>query len=173
MTIHPGHPFAQPEDARDQVRRLRGRLGGAVSLWTSGTGAARAGLTVSSVMIAAGEPGRVLGLIDPDSALVDTLAQTHTAVVALLEWPHRNLADAFAGVAPAPGGLFAQAAFAETAWGPLLEGVRTWAGVRVEEVREVGWSQLVTATIEQVSIGPEERPLEHRRGRYQEPTAHK
>lgn len=166
MTIHGGHPFAQPDDARDQVRRLRGRLGGAVSLWTSGSGAQRAGLTVSSLMVATGEPGRVLGLIDPDSTLADTLDDSGVAVVALLEWPHRDLADAFAGVAPAPGGLFAQARFDDTSWGPLLTGVTTWAGVRVETVTEVGWSRLVTASIETITVGAEEHPLEHRRGRY-------
>ena len=36
MTIHSGHPFADPEP--DPVRRLRGRLGGAVTLWTTGDG---------------------------------------------------------------------------------------------------------------------------------------
>lgn len=166
MTIHGGHPFAQPAGDRDQVRRLRGRLGGAVTLWLTGTGAARAGLTVSSLMVAGGEPGRVLGLIDPDSDLADELAETGVAVVALLEWPHRDLAEAFAGVAPAPGGLFAQAEFTDTEWGPLPAGVTTWAGVRVEDVREVGWSQLVTARVETITIGDEDRPLEHRRGRY-------
>lgn len=166
MTIHGGHPFAQPESERDQVRRLRGRLGGAVSLWLTGAGPDRAGLTVSSLMVASGEPGQVLGLIDPDSDLADALTETQVAVVALLEWPHRELADAFAGVAPAPGGLFAQAEFTDTPWGPLPLGVTTWAGVRVEETRDVGWSQLVTATIETVTIGEETRPLEHRRGRY-------
>ena len=33
MTIHSGHPFPTPDDP---VRRLRGRLGGTVSLWTAG-----------------------------------------------------------------------------------------------------------------------------------------
>ena len=46
MTIHSSHPFADGE--RDEVRRLRGRLGGAVTLWTTGEGRSRAGLTVTS-----------------------------------------------------------------------------------------------------------------------------
>ena len=36
MTIHTSHPFADPEP--DPLRRLRGRVGGAVSLWTAGRG---------------------------------------------------------------------------------------------------------------------------------------
>ena len=38
MTIHSEHPFLEPEAERDPVRRLRGRLGGAVTLWTAGDG---------------------------------------------------------------------------------------------------------------------------------------
>ena len=46
MTIHTEHPFDTPDEDRDQVRRLPGRVGGTVSLWTSGAGIERAGLTV-------------------------------------------------------------------------------------------------------------------------------
>ena len=117
MTIHSGHPFLEPPADRDPVRRLRGRLGGAVSLWATGSEDARAALTVSSVLVAAGEPARLLGLIDPDSDLATTVASTGTAVVALLQWPHRDLADAFAGVAPAPGGAFRLGTWSQTPWG--------------------------------------------------------
>ena len=169
MTIHDTHPFLDPESERDQFRRVRGRLGGAVSLWTTGTGRDRAGLTVSSLMVAGGEPGRILALLDPDSDLADALERGSALVVHLLAWEHRDLADAFAGTAPAPGGPFAQAAWAETSWGPVLESATTWAGARVESLAEVGWSRLVTATVEHVEIGADDEPLTHRRGRYQRP----
>ena len=118
MTIHDEHPFAEPEDRRDPVRRLRGRLGGAVSLWTAGSGRSRAGLTVSSLLVLPGEPARLLGLLDPDSDLADTLAATGRCVVALLRWEHRDLAEQFAGLAPAPGGAFRQAEFVDSRVGP-------------------------------------------------------
>lgn len=35
MTIHPEHPFATPAGAREPLRRLRGRLPSAVSVWTT------------------------------------------------------------------------------------------------------------------------------------------
>ena len=63
MTIHSTHPFADPDP--DPARRLRGRLGGAVSLWTAGEPEETrgwAGLTVSSLMLAGGEPARLLAL---------------------------------------------------------------------------------------------------------------
>lgn len=168
MTIHDSHPFVDPE--RDPVRRFRGRLGGAVTLWTAGEAAARAGLTVSSLMVAHGESARLLALVDPDSDLADAVGETGRAVVTLLAWEHRDLAEMFAGTAPAPGGAFRQAAFEQTAWGPVLAGPRTWAGVVLEDTRTVGWSSLLTCRVEEVAIGDDDRPLVHRRGRYVRPT---
>jgi flavin reductase (DIM6/NTAB) family NADH-FMN oxidoreductase RutF len=168
VTIHAGHPFLDPEP--DPVRRLRGRLGGTVTLWTSGDDDERAGLTVSSLMVANGEPPRVLALLDPDSDLADVLARTGRSVVQLLAWQHRDLAEAFAGTAPAPGGPFRMADFEPTTWGPRLVGAPTWAGVSVESTSTVGWSTLVTGVLDEVSVGDDASPLVHRRGRYVRPT---
>ena len=171
MTIHSGHPFSDPEPDRDPARRLRGRLGGAVTLWTTGTGSARAGLTVTSLLVAHGEPARVLGLLDPEADLVGALEETGTAVVALLAWPHRDLADAFAGVTPAPGGPFRLGTWTDSMWGPVLDGVPAWAGIRVERPpTEVGWSLLVEGVVEHVEILDDAEPLVHRRGRYVRPS---
>jgi len=167
VTIHAEHPFLDPDP--DPVRRLRGRLGGTVTLWTAGTDDARAGLTVSSVMVANGDPARVLGLLDPDSDLADALVRTGRGVVQLLGWRHRDLAEAFAGTAPAPGGPFRMADFEPTAWGPRLVDAGTWAGVSVESASPVGWSTLVTCVLDEVSVGDDVAPLVHRRGRYVRP----
>ena len=167
MTIHTTHPFADPDP--DPARRFRGRLGGAVSLWTAGDETSRAGLTVASLMVAGGEPARVLALVDPDSDLADVVARTGRAVVQLLSWAHRDLAEAFAGAAPAPGGPFRTAAFESTPWGPRLADATTYAGVSVEAGVEVGWSLLLTCVVEEVVVGDDPQPLEHRRGRYVRP----
>ena len=171
VTIHSDHPFLPPEDERDPARRLRGRIGSTVSLWTAGEGRSRVGLTVSSYLVSPGEPAAVLALLDPDSALVERLRETRSAVVQLLEWRHRDLADAFAGVAPAPGGVFRLGEWDQTEWGPRLSGASAWAGVRLagSEPRMVGWSLLVEAAIEDVAIRAEDKPLVHRRGRYLRP----
>lgn len=169
VTIHSEHPFLEPESQRDIARRLRGRLSAAVSLWTSGVGPERAGLTVSSLMVATGEPAKVLALVDPDSDLLETLTETRRAVVHLLRWEHHQLADVFAGVVPAPGGPFTQASFTQTEAGPRLDSATTWASVTLESVRDVGWSALVTCTLDGAVIGEEPDPLVHRRGRYQPP----
>ncbi|MDX6326835.1 MAG: hypothetical protein QOK15_3189 [Nocardioidaceae bacterium] len=179
MTIHAGNPFLEPESERDPARRLRGRIGGAVTLWTTGGGTSRTGLTVSSVLVATGAPAHVLGLVDPDSDLALAVEDTRTAVVAVVEWRHRHLAVAFAGVAPAPGGVFRLGTWTETSWGPLLDGVSAWAGIRFDEPgRAVGWSVLLDGLLEHVDVsaagsGPDEdagdEPLVHRRGRYLRP----
>ncbi|MBA2952274.1 flavin reductase [Nocardioides sp. MAH-18] len=167
MTIHDTHPFADPEP--DPVRRFRGRLGGPVSLVTTGAAADRAGLTVSSLMVANGSPARVLLLVDPDSDLADAVASSGTAVVQLLSWGDRDLAEAFAGTAPAPGGPWRLGTFEDTEWGPRLSSAATWAGVRVESTSTAGWSSLLTCVVESIEVGADDEPLISRRGRWVRP----
>jgi flavin reductase (DIM6/NTAB) family NADH-FMN oxidoreductase RutF len=165
MTIHSEHPFRDPDP--DPARRFRGRLGGAVTLWTAGGDrVAPAGLTVSSVLLANGEPPSVLALLDPDSDLAEALEGTGRAVVALLGRRHRDLAEAFAGLAPAPGGPFRQASFTATSWGPRLDGAGTWAGVALADSRPAGWSTLVTCTVEHLEVDDDGDVLLTHRGRY-------
>lgn len=171
MTIHTSHPFAGAEP--DPARRLRGRIGGGVTLWTAGddagtaAGVGRAGLTVTSVMVALGPEPRLLALIDPDSDLLRVVRTTGRAVVQLLCWSDRQLAEAFAGTAPAPGGPFRQAAFTTTPYGPLLAGTAAHAFVSLVGEREVGWSVEAETRIDEVVLGQEEQPpLLHRRGRF-------
>jgi len=163
MTIHSSDPFATPEDQRSPVRRLRGRLPSPVTLWTADP---HAGLTVSSAEIVDGDPARLLGLVDEESELWDAASATGRFVVFPLSKDDQQLADRFAGLLPAPGGLFAGAEWTATEWGPVLAGRATWAGCRVDAARPFGWSMLVEATIEHVEVGPDEPPLLHYRGRY-------
>lgn len=165
MTIHSDHPFVPPEGERDPLRRLRGRLPSPVSVWTTGSGRDRAGLTISSLLVAGGEPGRVLGLVDEDSDFWD--ADPATWVVNVLGTDHRFLADAFAGTAPAPGGPFTIGSWGDTEWGPVLAGVAGWLGVRRAdtEPRPVGWGLLVEGVVERAEVGDVDA-MAHVRGRY-------
>jgi flavin reductase (DIM6/NTAB) family NADH-FMN oxidoreductase RutF len=173
VTIHSSHPFDSPGADRDPARQLRGRVGTTVSLWTAGSGRGRAGLTVSSYLVAAGDPSRIVAVLHPESDLLERLEEVGTAVVALLDWRHRELAEVFAGLMPAPGGPFRSGEWRDTDWGPLLTTLTTWAGVRLDPgaTRDVGWSRLVEVVIEHVEIGDDAEPLVHRRGRYQRPPA--
>jgi flavin reductase (DIM6/NTAB) family NADH-FMN oxidoreductase RutF len=169
--IHGDHPFLPPPDQRNPIRRLRGRLTAPVTLWTAGaasdpTPGARAGLPVSSLLVADGDPGLVVGLVDDNSELWDVLESTGRFAVSVLRWEHRALADAFAGVAPAPGGPFRLTEWSATDWGPVPATVQTWAGCRLLQARPLGWALAVEAEIEHVVLGDEPDPLLHRRGRY-------
>jgi flavin reductase (DIM6/NTAB) family NADH-FMN oxidoreductase RutF len=169
MSISSEHPFLPPESERSPVRRLRGRLPAPVTVWTAGSGSDRAGLTVSSLLVADGEPGYVVGVLDPLSELWDAVRGTGRAVVNLLDWPHRQLADAFGYVAPAPGGPFRLGEWTETEWGPALAGAGGWAGCQLADrpVSELGWGLLVQLQVVHTVFGDDGGvPLVHRRGRY-------
>jgi 3-hydroxy-9,10-secoandrosta-1,3,5(10)-triene-9,17-dione monooxygenase reductase component len=161
--IHSSDPFATPEQDRSPVRRFRGRLAAAVTLWTA---PGPAGLTVSSMLVADGEPGRVLGLIDAESEFWDAADRARRFAVVPLGVDDQQVADRFAGLMPAPGGLFASGGWIDTEYGPVPVGAGTWAGCRLESDKPTGWALLVEATIETVRLDDTPVPLVHFRGRY-------
>jgi flavin reductase (DIM6/NTAB) family NADH-FMN oxidoreductase RutF len=171
MSIHSEHPFLPPDDARNPLRRLRGRMPLPVTVWTAALDGRRVGWAVSSVLLADGEPPEVVGLLDEDSELADAIVQTRTFAVNLLGWNHRSLADAFAGVMPAPGGAFRLGEWADTTWGPVLSGATGWVGARLleGEPEHAGWALLVRATVEQVQLDePRDGILGYLHGRYRQ-----
>lgn len=169
MTIHASDPFATPDEARSPLRRLRGRMPAAVTLWTVYDRDRRpVGLTVSSTVVVEGEPGRLLGVLDEESALWEALDLGAPFAVMTLGLADRQLADAFAGLMPAPGGPFASRAWQETEYGPVLPGAAAWAGCRLDGASQVGWSRLAEAVIERVELATDDVsvPLLQWRGRY-------
>jgi 3-hydroxy-9,10-secoandrosta-1,3,5(10)-triene-9,17-dione monooxygenase reductase component len=171
VTIHTSDPFATPDDQRSAVRRLRGRLPSPVTIWTAGVGAGRAGLTVSSVLVVDGDPGRVVGVIDDESELWDALKATGRCAITMLHAGDHLLADRFAGLLPAPGGQFSQGSWLDTDFGPILADATTWVGVDLTAARPYGWGLLVEATIVELHLATDPAaPLAHLRGRYRELT---
>jgi flavin reductase (DIM6/NTAB) family NADH-FMN oxidoreductase RutF len=174
MTIHHEHPFADAAGDRSPLRRFRGRMVSPVSVWTALGQGHRAGWTVSSFLVADGEPGEVVGVVDEDSDLAALLTHPEaepSLVVNLLGWEQRQLADAFAGQAPAPGGVFRLGEWTESEWGPVLLGSAGWIGVRLsaEPPDHAGWGLLVRGRVEFVELPDEQPPggaLVHVRGRY-------
>jgi len=181
VTIHASDPFATPDPSKSTARRLRGRLPAAVTLWTTYDGDGRpVGLTVSSLIVADGEPGRVAGLLDEEADVWAAISRSGAFAVVALGVADGRLADVFAGVLPAPGGAFAQpdvtpGEWLRTPFGPVLPG-RTWAGCRLDDAQPFGWSLLVRATLIEVALTDENPtdkrpvgqaiPLVHYRGRY-------
>jgi flavin reductase (DIM6/NTAB) family NADH-FMN oxidoreductase RutF len=163
--IHRSHPFVTPEGGREPVRRFRGRLAAGVTVWTAGADEP-AGLTVSSVMVAEGEPSLVIGLINDTTDLFEKIRATGTFVVHVLDTEHRRLAERFAGTFPSPGGLFHDLQWSPSEHGPALEEHADRAGCRVREVHDAGYQKVVVATIEAVSLGELDSPLVYFRGKY-------
>jgi flavin reductase (DIM6/NTAB) family NADH-FMN oxidoreductase RutF len=146
-----------------------------VSIWTTLLDGRRSGWTVSSFLVADGDPAQLVGLLDEDSDLADAITESRTVAVSLLGWQHRALADAFAGVAPAPGGAFRLGTWTDTAWGPVLDGAVGWAGGRLteENLDHAGWGLLVRVLVEQVGIADaaDDGVLAYLHGRYRRLTS--
>ena len=162
-----GDPFATPAERRDPARRLRGRLVAPVTVWTAGDlGARPAGLTVASVLVAEGDPARLLGLIGPTTDLAERIEQTGAFVVHVLGAADQLLAERFAERRPPVQPQFEGIEASPSPWGPVLAGSRPLAACRVVERRPIGTADLVEAIIEELVVGELADPLAWQRGAY-------
>ncbi len=164
--IHDEHPFATPPDLRDPARQLRGRLASGVTVVTAGDESGQTGLTVSSLLVAEGQPSRVVLLLGEVNDLWDVVQRTSRFVMHVLEGEDRAWSDRFAGLRPSPGGLFAGLEVIPGAWGPVVAPWPTRAFCTVEQTIETGNFQLVVAVADQIELTDVTDPLVFFRGRY-------
>jgi 3-hydroxy-9,10-secoandrosta-1,3,5(10)-triene-9,17-dione monooxygenase reductase component len=159
-------PFAVPPERRSPARRLRGRLVAPVTVWTAGHPPGGAGLTVSSVLVADGQPARLLGLIDPTSAFWEAMQETRAFVVHLLAVGDRALAERFGEVRPPIRSPFERLEVADSPWGPVLGGSRPRAACRLAGSAPVGHAELVEGAIERLELPDLADPLAYLHGSY-------
>ena len=164
--IHAEHPFADLPEDRDPVRRFRGRLANPVTIFTSGEGDRRTGLTVSSLFVAEGEPGRVHALVGPNTDLWDVAAETERFVVHVCGVDHASLAEVFAGLRPSPGGLFAATSTTPSKWGPVVDELPDRLFCSLESRVESGNSGVFVGVVDGAELSDIEDPLVHFRGTY-------
>jgi flavin reductase (DIM6/NTAB) family NADH-FMN oxidoreductase RutF len=164
--IHDEHPFMTPPDQRDPSRRLRGRLAAPVTIITAGSGPSRTGLTVSSLVVAEGDPPLAYCLLGPESDLLDAVVATRRFVVHVCGQDDREASDVFAGLRPSPGGLFVGREIENTEYGPRLSGIGTYAFCSLVDAREESYSALVRATLDEIHTDELADPLVYFRGRY-------
>ncbi len=168
MTIHSEHPFLPPPEQRIPARRLRGLLPSPVSIWTSVSGARRDGWTISSMLVADGEPAELVALVNEDCEWWELFQESGRATVNVLGPGQGGVSDVFARVAPSPGGPFRTGHWERNDHGPRLTGAAAWAGVRLidDDPDHAGWGLLVRATVEWIEFAEDVAALEHRHGRY-------
>ncbi len=166
IRIGTAHPFATPPERRAPARRLRGRLVAPVTVWTAGRPPGGAGLTVSSLLVAEGEPARLLGLIDPTSAFWEAMQESGRFVVHLLAAGDRSLAERFSENRPPVRGAFDGLDVAASPWGPVLGGTRPRAACRLAGSTTVGYAELVEGVVEQLELDDLDDPLAWQHGRY-------
>jgi len=160
------HPFVTAETERDPVRQLRGRLAAPVTIVTAGEGSAAAGLTISSVMLAEGDPGTVHFLLGPSTDLAEAIEASGRIVVHILSHADRDLSEIFAGRRPNPGGPFGGVGATASMWGPVLDRVPNRAFCSGETSVVYGYSLLVSASIDRVEVADLDDPLVYFRGAY-------
>jgi flavin reductase (DIM6/NTAB) family NADH-FMN oxidoreductase RutF len=144
-------------------RRLRARLVSPVTVWTAGSPPRRAGITVSSVLVAEGDPALLFGLVDPLSDLYDVLVEQGRFVVHVLQAGDQRLAGMFAGAYPVDP--FEEAVTADGKFGPVISGPRHVVGCHLVASEEVGFQTLVCGRIETIDLS-DASPLVRYRGQY-------
>jgi 3-hydroxy-9,10-secoandrosta-1,3,5(10)-triene-9,17-dione monooxygenase reductase component len=163
VTLKVEDPFATPAGDRRMDRRLRARLVGPVTVWTAGSTPRRAGLTVSSMLVAEGDPAVVLGLIDPLADLYDLVIESGRFVVHVLAAGDRRLAGMFAGTYPVDP--FEEVVTIDGEFGPVISGSRHVVGCNLLGSTEVGFQALVCGRIETIELS-DSSPLVRYRGQY-------
>lgn len=168
MTIHSEHPFLPDPGDRSQVRRLRAHLPAPVSVWTSADGTRQDGLTVSSMLVADGDPAEIVALINEDADWWDLYRQTGRATVNILARRQHLVSEVFARLAPSPGGVFRTGEWAPHPGGPRLVGAAGWAEVSLIDTDPLhaGWGLLVRSRIISVELASGITPLLHQAGHY-------
>jgi len=162
------HPFVTPAEDRDPVRQFRGRVAAPVTVITGGDADDRTGMTVSSIMVSEGDPGKVHFLAAPTADLSEVVARTGRFVVHILEAEHRAMSETFAERRPSPGGLFAGVDFEESEWGPVLVDVPNRAYCSAATSIAQGYSLLITADIDRIETAALDDPLVYYRGGYRQ-----
>ena len=164
--VHDEHPFDTPIAERDPVRQLRGRLAAPVTIVTAGGEDRPVGLTVSSLVVADGDPPYVYFLLGSTTDLFYALEESGKFVVHVCAEADRDIADVFAGRRPAPGGPFKTLEWRPSPWGPVMERLGTRAYCTVVDTDEETYSVLVAATLDELELSDLQDPLAYFRGAY-------
>lgn len=144
-------------------------LAGGVSVITTGQGADRTGLTVTSLSSLSAEPPTVMFGLNLGSSSFPVLARHRSFGVNFLNATQKQIADRFAG----RGGEKGEARYAGASWSegitgaPLLEGALAALDCEVEELIERHSHAIVIGRVREVRLGGDDAALVYWRGDYE------
>ena len=144
-------------------------LAGGVSVITTGQGADRTGLTVTSLSSLSAEPPTVMFGLNLSSSSFPVLARHRSFGVNFLNATQKQIADRFAG----RGGEKGEARYAGASWAqsvtgaPLLEGALAALDCEVEELIERHSHAIVIGRVREVRLGGDDAALVYWRGDYE------
>jgi flavin reductase (DIM6/NTAB) family NADH-FMN oxidoreductase RutF len=137
-----------------------------VTVITAGGPESRTGLTISSLVVAEGEPSRIFFLCGTATDLWPAIEGSGGFVVHVLEESHREISDRFAGIRPSPSGLFVGLEPLDTEWGPVIPSIGTRAFCSFTGHTETSIYALVDGVVDRVDLSEITHPLQYFRGRY-------
>ncbi len=160
-------PSAQAE--APSFRSALRHLAGGVSVITTGQGADRTGLTVTSLSSLSAEPPTVMFGLNLSSSSFPVLARHRSFGVNFLNATQKQIADRFAGRGGEKGpARYAGANWSEGATGaPLLEGALAALDCEVEELIERHSHAIVIGRVREVRLGGDDAALVYWRGDYE------
>lgn len=144
-------------------------LAGGVSVITTGQGADRTGLTVTSLSSLSAEPPTVMFGLNLSSSSFPVLARHRSFGVNFLNATQKQIADRFAG----RGGEKGEARYAGASWSegvtgaPLLDGALAALDCEVEELIERHSHAIVIGRVREVRLGGDDAALVYWRGDYE------
>ena len=152
----------------DLFKEAMGRLAGSVTVITTGQGAARTGLTATSVTSLSGTPPSLLACVNRSASAHDTLLAEGCFGVALLRPAQSEIAERFAGAGGATGEQrYHGLAFRTAETGaPLLEEAAVSFDCSLHAVHDGFSHSILVGVIRAVILGPDDGVLLWRRRRF-------
>ena len=120
------------------------------------------------MLVADGDPGELIALVSEDADWWDLFRETRSATVNILAEGQGPVSEAFARLAPSPGGPFRTGTWTDAEAGPRLAGAAAWVSVRLLDVNppNAGWGLLVRAKTGSIELNSGVVALRHQQGRY-------
>jgi flavin reductase (DIM6/NTAB) family NADH-FMN oxidoreductase RutF len=152
-----------PFDSKLQ-RKIMGQFATGVTVVTTGEGAARTGLTVSSFTSLSLDPPLILVAIDNRSTSRDDIRRNGSFAVSILSVDQEEASRKFATPGPKDFSTFAWKTAVTGA--PILEGSLAWVDCRLHSVLPGGDHEIFVGEIVAGDAGETQAPLLYYSGKY-------